>query len=145
LGFLRDLREQIRHQEIALAGLVLGIVPMLLPLQHYMPLARFQHRAISLMVIACGFFLQTIIGWRYVSRWGRTALILSTIFITSVASYLWQNPWLSNLDLATERQLVELGFFKGFMFFLLFSVSFTWFTWTYQRHRAIDAAEKERT
>jgi hypothetical protein len=145
LGFLRDLREQIRHQEIALTGLVLAIVPLLVPLQHYMPLARFQHRAISLAVVACGFLLQTIIGWRYISRWGRTALVLSTCFITSVATYLWVNPWLSNPDLATERQLLERQFFSGFMLFLLASVTCTWFQWSIQRHRAIDAAEKERT
>jgi hypothetical protein len=145
LGFLRDLREQIRYQEIALAGLVVAIVPLLIPLQHYMPLARFQHRAISLAVVACGFLLQTIFGWRHITRWGRAALVLSTCFIGSVAYYLWLNPWLSNPDLATERQLVDRQFFSAFMLFLLASVTCTWLKWSFQRHQAIDASEKQRT
>jgi hypothetical protein len=137
------LREQVRYQEMVVAGCLVGIAIMRLPLQRHIALALFQHRAISVAAIALSFLLQAVISWRTVSIWGRMTLVGSSLFLGIFSWYFWNNPWLGNPDLATNRQLFDNRIFGYLMFIGFCGLMFVWIRWWLERHAQIELAIKE--
>jgi hypothetical protein len=89
---LRALRENIRHREILLLSMVVAVVLLQTPLQHYMTLSRFQHYAIGVFAVATGFLLQMVIAWRGLSLWGRLAMLASALYLGAFGLVCYQNP-----------------------------------------------------
>src|SRR5205807_2164002 len=73
-NLLRIARDQIRHQEIVLVSILLGIAVLRVPVQHYISIAKIQHHAISLLLVTAGFALQSALSWRRLSCWGRLTM-----------------------------------------------------------------------
>jgi hypothetical protein len=133
---LRALRENIRHREILLLSMVVAVVLLQTPLQHYMTLSRFQHYAIGVFAVATGFLLQMVIAWRGLSLWGRLAMLASALYLGAFGLVCYQNPWLDvSFDMQTALQEEMRPRFAVAFLCAGFGVSFFWANWFYETAR----------
>ncbi len=95
----------IRHLELVLIAMIIAVVARNFPLQHYMPLSRYQHWSIALYIWALGFFIQAAWSWRKLTTNGKIALIAAGTYVSGAAMALYTNPWLdTTVSLQTTEQ-----------------------------------------
>jgi hypothetical protein len=110
--------------------LLLALGLRLFPLQHYMPLARFQHYGICLSVWALGFFGQTIYSWKGLSVRGRACLLATGSYIGVFALIFYLSPWLdARMAVQTEEQDILRILYFLLCIVLGFVVSVFWLAW----------------
>jgi hypothetical protein len=145
--FLRALHKYTRHEELILVGAALAAAVMAFPLQHYIQLALWQHRAIAMLITAFFASMQVGISWRSVSAWGKLSLSCLAIVLTLLGKFCWENPWLGNLDLATSEQLFQGQLFAIFMALVVTLLLVVSIGWLFEKklRAAANPNETERT
>lgn len=125
-------------------AMVLGVAARSIPLQHYIPLSRYQHWAIALLVWSLGFFIQTVWSWRKLTISGRVALLTGGVYVCSAALVMYFNPWLdTSISLQTTEQeamRIQLGF--GWAGAGLV-VGMVWMRWGLQELARLDEQDKK--
>lgn len=124
---------------------LIGIGVLCVPLQHYMPLARSQHVAISMAWVAAGFALQAGWSFRKVGIWGKATLMGSCAFYGSFAYFLWMNAWLGNIELATTEQHENSRRFIMVLLAASVPLFSCWWMWRGEMKQSDGAAQLERT
>ncbi len=85
---------------------VLALFVILTPLQHYMPLGRFQHYGISIFVFGLGYIAQATASWPRMNVLPRFCYILTGLFFSSAGAVLINNPWFdSKMMIQTSEEL----------------------------------------
>lgn len=74
--------------------LILSVIALSVPLQHYISLGRYQHYAIGIALLGSGHVLQVLVSWKQFPTWGRISVLLTGVFLLGVAYVFWSNPWL---------------------------------------------------
>jgi hypothetical protein len=92
----RFFREVFSHLELVVTSLVISAVLLQIPFQHYIPLARIQHRSFGGFAVAAGLLLQSVFSWRRVSFWGKLALAGGAAYVLAFALVQYNNPWLGS-------------------------------------------------
>jgi H+/Cl- antiporter ClcA len=88
-----------------LLGLASAIIILLIPLQHYMPLGRYQHYGMAGFTLGLGYFLHCIWTWRDETFWTRLSYALTGLFCSSVGLLFYANPWMASSVQTEEKQL----------------------------------------
>jgi hypothetical protein len=121
-------------------GFVLGAVTLMVPLQHYISLGRYQHYGIAIFLFGFGYVLHSIWTWRQQSFWSRLCYSFTGVFFCSVGLLFYANPW---LDWKTAVQTGEKDLLRktymGVYLFLGFVLVLVWLV-TYSKTR-----EKRKT
>ncbi|CAM6003806.1 unnamed protein product [Sphagnum balticum] len=85
---------------------VLALFVILTPLQHYMPLGRFQHYGICIFVFGLGYIAQAVASWPRMKVLPRFCYILTGLFFSSAGAVLINNPWFdSKMMTQTSEEL----------------------------------------
>ncbi len=129
------MKDAVTEYGIVLLAIVAAVVLCTIPLQHYMPLSRYQHYSIGLSVIAAGMFFQSLVSRRRIGGWGCAALISAASFIAACAYFFYNNPWLGNPDLATDEQLIGRQHFLAGLAACLLPLSYFWIRFGLQRQK----------
>jgi hypothetical protein len=95
------------------------------PLQHYMPLGRYQHYGIAIFVFGLGYLVQGIINWPGIQTLAKCGYMLTTVFFCSIGFLFMTNPWL-DLRMCTtgdEQTMLRYNILSGYGVAGLFVVS----------------------
>jgi hypothetical protein len=97
---------------VGFAMLAVGILAT--PLQHFMPLSRFQHYGIAIFVFGLGYLVQGVVSWRGIRRLARFAYLATTTFFCTAGLLFLNNPWL-DLRMVTsgDEQLMFRNYVIG--------------------------------
>lgn len=99
------LKETRRYHLVILFAL-LSIALWMTPVQHIVPIGRFQHYAMAIFLFSCGYFIQSAFSWRELSKIARFSYIATGLFFFSVAFVFYQNPWLvDRASVASEEKM----------------------------------------
>jgi hypothetical protein len=64
------------------------------PLQHYMPLGRFQHYGMGIFIFGLGYLAQGIANWPVIPNLAKSGYLATTAFFCSIGILFMTNPWL---------------------------------------------------
>ncbi|HEY9758660.1 MAG TPA: hypothetical protein V6C97_26070 [Oculatellaceae cyanobacterium] len=119
---LRFLRSPFITLGFALAGLT-----MLVPLQRFISLGRYQHYGISIFLFGLGYGLHCLWNWRALIGWSRACYLATAAFFCSVGIIFWANPWMdSRTGVATDEQNLLRQLYIGVYLVLGFLLVATW-------------------
>jgi hypothetical protein len=126
-SFNDAVSKDIRRCRFILLSAALGIVVLILPLQHYQTLGRYQHYALGVAVCGLGYFVQLTWSYPKLTPLGRFCHLITGLFLEAVAYVLWTNPWLDwRVAVQTEsRDPQRIHLLLEYMV----SVSFIWICW----------------
>lgn len=129
-NLLSSLRNNFRHQEIALVMFIMALGLLKFPLQKHITLARFQHYGLCMYVWSLGFFIQAIWSWRYLTIRGRLAMLSSGCYIGVFAMLFYSSPWLDvKMAVQTEEQNFLRMIYALLCGLLGFVVAVIWLAW----------------
>jgi hypothetical protein len=86
-------RNSSRYRIIVIFALA-GLAFLLVPVQKFVTIDRYQHHAASFCIFAVGCLLQTAASWRYLSKWGRSSYLSTSAYFLALSVVLFFNPWL---------------------------------------------------
>jgi uncharacterized membrane protein (DUF485 family) len=92
-----------RHYPLYFFGPILAFIVFLIPVQQYIPMARFQHYGLALAAWGMAYVLQTIWSWRGLGFWTRLGYLLTGLYFSSAALVFYTNPWF-DVRVAVESQ-----------------------------------------
>lgn len=121
-----SFKSLLRQHGIVGLCVLIAVIIYYVPLQHFMPLSRFQHYSFCLCSLAAGLCLQSLFCWRTLGLWGKLSMLSGALFVGSCACFFYTNPWLGNPDLATDEQLYGRQRFIIFLTVALVPVSYFW-------------------
>jgi hypothetical protein len=78
---------------LAVFALLAGCI-LCIPLQHYMPLGRFQHYGTGIFVFGLGYLVQGIANWPSIPNLAKAGYLATTTFFCSIGYLFMTNPWL---------------------------------------------------
>ncbi len=119
---------------------VVALIALNTPLQHYIPLTRYQHVGIAIFLFGMGYAMQTIWSWRAYSKWAKLANIATFVFFCSVGIFFYTNPGLEaySADPSPKKILVRLTHIFSYLFCALI-VSAFWVKWAHEDNKIKDA------
>jgi hypothetical protein len=88
------LKQVLSNYFLVLVFGFISLLVLLIPLQHYVSIARYEHYGISIFLFGLGCVLHTIWKWPRVRPWSRAFYASTGVFICSVGLVLYANPWL---------------------------------------------------
>ena len=95
-------------------GLILAAVTVMVPLQHYMALGRYQHYGMGLFLFGLGYTLHAIWTWKIQPFWNRVCYSYTGLFFCSVGLLFFANPWLDwKTAVQTEERAMIRAVFLG--------------------------------
>jgi len=106
-----------RTNILLLAGFTLlagGI--LCVPLQHFMPLGRYQHYGIAIFVFGLGYLIQGIINWPGIKILAKCSYAVTTVFFCSIGFLFMTNPWLDMRMCPTgdEQAMLRYSILSGY-------------------------------
>lgn len=106
---------------------VLGGLLLLIPLQRFVSLGRYQHYGLAVFVFGLGYILHCIWTWRGEKFWPRLCYILTGAFFCSVGLLFYANPWMDwkNSAQTEEKQLLRFAL-SGVYLALGFALIIIW-------------------
>lgn len=126
-----------------LLSLFAAVGVLMTPLQHYINLARFQHYSFAVAAVALGFLLQSVLSWRYVSWWGRLALLSCFLYLGAFSFVCYSNPWLDwNFDLQTNLQGEQRHQFAAIFAVCGLPIGYFWSQWAVDKQRKLQRAAR---
>ncbi len=119
---------------ICLIGFILACGLLMIPLQKFITLSRFQHYGLACLIFGTSYLLQGIVSWNSIKKWGRRSYFVSAAFFISIAVYFISSPWLdSKIGLQTEEQKLFTRIMTGNYFLVSFLVVYVW--WRFYQER----------
>lgn len=99
------IRIRLKDYFLIVLGLVSSLVILVVPLQLYVPLGRYQHYGLAVFVLGLGYVIQVVWSWPRLKRWPRRGYAITGLYLTSVGIVLYANPWLdSRVAIMTEEK-----------------------------------------
>jgi len=136
VSLLKKTYMSLARHFIVLAGGLVGLGLLFVPLQKYMPLGRFQHYGIAIGCFGIGYFLQTLFSWKKLNKWARISYITSFSFFVLVGLAFYLNPW---LDYRVSIQTAENESTKGILIicylFCSLAVVGSWVKWILEENK----------
>jgi len=75
-------------------------------LQNFVPISRFQHYGIALLIFGTGWLFETILSFGKLNKWARMSYISTCLFFLSVGLVCFNNSWLGHrVSIATEDNM----------------------------------------
>ena len=132
-----DMIEQLKQHwlksanyRIIFLSMICAAAVALLPVQHYINLARFQKYGMAILVFGCGYFLQLLWSWRKLQKWARASNITTAVFFTSVGIVFYENPWLdTHVSVQTDDRTAFRYCMLGGYFVFSLIIAFVWYKW----------------
>ena len=138
-------RDRLRHQECVLLSFICAVGIISTPMQHYIPLSRFQHYSFGLAAISAGFLIQSVFSWRTVSFWGKLTLVGSFLYLGSFAAVFYCNPWLDwNVSLETDSQTEDRHKLAAYFAFAGVPLAYIWSRWAIDKYNAAVKASETK-
>ena len=123
---MQHLRKISNHIFIIL-GFSLGATTVMVPLQHYITLGRYQHYGMGLFLFGLGYAMQFIWTWRKQTFWSRLCYACTGAFFCTVGLLFYMNPWLDwKTSAQTEDKWMLRTIFMGFYLLLGFFLLLLW-------------------
>jgi hypothetical protein len=98
-------KSSLNQYGIPIASLVLAGVVLLIPLQLYYPLARYQHYGLAIFVWGVGYLVQLVWTWKSTRFWSRLSYLFLALYLTTLGLFFYANPWLDpRFSVQTEAQ-----------------------------------------
>lgn len=108
-------------------GFALGAIVLMVPLQHYISMGRYQHYGISIFLFGLGYALHCVWTWRNQPMWPRICYTFTAVFFCSVGLLFYGNPWLDwKTAVQTEEKALARTVFMGIYLFLGFLLLLVW-------------------
>jgi hypothetical protein len=129
---------------MVLVAMLLAVVVLNIPLQHYMTLARFQHYGICVWIWASGYLFQLALCWRRLRLWGRVTLSIACFYLAMFGLVIYTNPWLDpRVQLETNVQgSLRQDFAFGFLA-LGIILFFAWLAWRAEESKGTKAGARK--
>lgn len=119
---------------ICLIGFFLACLLLMIPLQKFISLSRFQHYGLACFIFGSSYFFQGLVSWHSIKKWGRRSYLISAIFFVSVAVFFLTSPWLdSRISLQTEEQKLFTRVMTGNFCLVAILVVYVW--WRFYQER----------
>jgi hypothetical protein len=126
-----------------LLGLAVGIIILLIPLQHYVTLGRYQHYGMAVFAFGLGYVLHCIWTWRDEDFWSRLSYALTGAFCSSVGLLFYANPWMDwKTSVQTEEKQLLRWALSGVYLILGFILMIVWLI-TYIKRPQTEPAPKK--
>lgn len=75
-------------------------------MQNFMPISRFQHYGIALLIFGTGWLLETVTSFAKLNKWARMCYVSTSTFFLSVGLVCFTNAWIGHrVSIATEDNL----------------------------------------
>ena len=108
-------------------GFILAAVTVMVPLQRYMSLGRYQHYGMGLFIFGLGYTLHAIWTWSRQPFWNRACYSFTGAFFCSVGFLFFANPWLDwKTAVQTEERALLRALFLGIYLILGFLLLVVW-------------------
>jgi uncharacterized membrane protein YidH (DUF202 family) len=121
------LQSVLRRNICLVSGTALGIITLLIPLQHFMTLGRYQHYGMAVFMFGLGYILHCIWTWRGERFWPRLCYALTGAFFCSVGLLFSANPWMDwNTSVQTEEKQLFRFALSGIYLMLGFALMIVW-------------------
>jgi hypothetical protein len=104
---------------------LLAAAILYVPLQHFIPLGRYQHYGIAIFVFGLGYLVQGIVNWPGIQTLAKCGYMVTTAFFCSIGILFMTNPWL-DLRMCTtgdEQTMLRYYILSGYGVAGLFVVS----------------------
>ena len=125
---------------------VLGLAFFFTPIQHYISIGRTQHHGIAIGIFGLGFWVETLLSRKRLSRWGKRAYLSAGLFFTSVGIVFYKNPWIySNVSIDTEENLQFRGFLLFVYLIAVAIVTVIWIKYTTEDYKAMAKSLKDES
>lgn len=125
------------HNGLVAIFAITALATLLIPLQHYVTLGRYQHYGLAIAIFGLGYVLQSIWSWKRLSKWARLSYLITGIFCVFVGDTFYANPWLDvRMSMRTQRQ--ELFHYALIVLYLIGSLAIvaTWVKWIREESRS---------
>jgi hypothetical protein len=126
-----SLIKGISNHFFVVVGTLSGALSVIIPLQHYITLGRYQHYGIGIFLFGMGYGLHAIWTWRRQMLWPRVCYVYSALFFCSIGILFYGNPWLDwKVAIQTEeRSFVRMIYLAvylslGIMLILIWLVAY---------------------
>jgi hypothetical protein len=108
-------------------GLAFAIAIVMVPLQHYITLGRYQHYGMAVFVFGLGYILHCIWTWRHETLWTRLSYALTGAFCSSLGLLFYANSWMDlKSSVQTEEKQLLRWFLSGVWLLLGFMLTIVW-------------------
>ena len=132
---MSQLRKQSRNIFL-LAGSALGAIVLMIPVQHYISLGRYQHYGMAIFMFGLGYALHCVWTWRDQTFWPRFCYAFTGAFFCSVGLLFYANPWMdwkTNVQ-TEEKQLLRLAL-SGIYLLIGFALMVVWMITFYKKSK----------
>ncbi len=110
-----------------LLGLACAIAILMIPLQHYITLGRYQHYGMAVFVFGLGYIMHCIWTWRHETFWTRLSYALTGAFCSSLGLLFYANPWMDlKSSVQTEEKELLRWALSGVWLLLGFMLTIVW-------------------
>lgn len=121
-----------RGNTLVIALGLVAIAVILIPVQHYLAVARYQHYGAGLCVFAFGYLLQACVSWHNLKKWAKVSYLTTGFFFFALGVVLIYNPWLDGrVSPRTEAHESLRKVIQGFYLFSGLVVTAAWFRLIY--------------
>lgn len=71
-----------------------------------MPVSRFQHYGLSLLIFGFGWLLETLLSFKRLNKWARLSYISTSLYFLTIGAVYFGNAWLGHrVSIATEDNM----------------------------------------
>ncbi|HEY9870829.1 MAG TPA: hypothetical protein V6D08_16815 [Candidatus Obscuribacterales bacterium] len=101
----KGLQEQFKDSGIVFLFLIIAGILTATPLQHYIPLSRFQHFGLGIFLVGLGYVIQTVWSWKRMKTWARAMQLYFGLWFAATGLVAYSLPWLDpKMSVRTESQ-----------------------------------------
>lgn len=85
---------------------VIAMAVLVVHVQNFIPVSRFQHYGLSLLIFGVGWLLETVFSFRKLSKWAKVSYISTCLYFLSIGFVYYCNAWLGHrISIATEDNM----------------------------------------
>ena len=140
----RTLWQSTSRCRLILLFALIALIVLLVHLQDYVSISRFQHYGIALLIFGLGWLLESAWSFRKLSTWARMSYFSTCLFFLSVGLVFFNNSWLDRrVSVSTEEtQKTERVLVISYLVFILYLAA-VWTKWIKEETRTKSAQPSE--
>ncbi len=140
LPIVKEIFMSLARHSIVLSGGLIGLFILFTPIQHYVPLGRFQHYGLAIGCFGLGYFFQTLASWKRLGKWGRISYMTSFTFFALVGLAFYMNPWLDyRVSIQTSQNEATKGILIICYLFCSLAVVGSWIKWILEENKQAES------
>ncbi len=103
---IKSLWQSTSRCRLVLLFAAIALAVFFTHVQNYMPISRFQHYGLSLLIFGCGWLLETLLSYKKLNKWARMSYVSTCLYFLTIGGVYFGNAWLGHrISIATEDNM----------------------------------------